>query len=159
MELAALQEYAETRGFEDSIKDFDVEFFKRKQIRSIYGVEEEAQRDFFPLPHVLKGVFRKGSRTRKNINPPFFKFIHNFLTFLPLKAKKKSENRSDVSQKTCFHQDNCVIISSAVASVWWRSTTTWCSPWRRPRGIRNPGPTRSLFTRLVSILRNAVSYV
>jgi len=57
VELAALQEYAETRGFEDSIKDFDVEFFKRKQIRSIYGVEEEAQRDFFPLPHVLKGVF------------------------------------------------------------------------------------------------------
>ena len=109
MELAALQEYAETRGFEDSIKDFDVEFFKRKQIRSIYGVEEEAQRDFFPLPHVLKGVFRKGSRTRKNINPPFLKFIHNFLTFLPLKGKKKSENKSDVSQKTCFHQDNCVI--------------------------------------------------
>ena len=65
VELAALQEYAETRGFEDSIRDFDVEFFKRKQIRSIYGVEEEAQRDFFPLPHVLKGVFRKGARRKK----------------------------------------------------------------------------------------------
>ena len=34
IELAALQEFAETRGFEDSIREFDVEFFKRKQIRS-----------------------------------------------------------------------------------------------------------------------------
>lgn len=57
IELAALQEFAETRGFEDSIREFDVEFFKRKQIRSLYGIEEEAVRDYFPLPHVLKNVF------------------------------------------------------------------------------------------------------
>jgi oligopeptidase A len=58
IELAALQEYAETRGFEDSIKEFDVEFFKRKQIRSLFNVEEEAMREYFPLPHVLETVFK-----------------------------------------------------------------------------------------------------
>ena len=34
IELAALQEFAESHGFEDSIREFDVEFFKRKHIRS-----------------------------------------------------------------------------------------------------------------------------
>jgi len=56
-ELASLQEYAETRGFEDKIREFDVPFFKRKQIRTLYGVEDEAIRDFFPLPVVLKAIF------------------------------------------------------------------------------------------------------
>ena len=51
------QEYAETRGFEDSIKEFDVEFFKRKQIRTLFNIEEEAMREFFPLPHVLETIF------------------------------------------------------------------------------------------------------
>jgi len=58
IELASLQDYAETRGFEDSIREFDVEFFKRKQIRTLYGIEDEAMRDYFPLPHVLKTVFK-----------------------------------------------------------------------------------------------------
>ena len=56
--MTSLQEFAETRGFEDSIREFDVEFFKRKQIKSLFGVDEEATRDFFPLPHVLKTVFK-----------------------------------------------------------------------------------------------------
>jgi len=56
-ELASLQEYAESRGFEDKIKEFDVPFFKRKQIRTLFGVEDEAIRDYFPLPTVLKGIF------------------------------------------------------------------------------------------------------
>ena len=57
-ELAALQEYAETRGFTDKIREFDVEFFRRKQIRTLYGIEEEAIRDYFPLPVVLEKVFK-----------------------------------------------------------------------------------------------------
>jgi len=57
IEIASLQEYAESRGFEDSIREFDVEFFKRKQIRTLYGIEEENMRDFFPLPHILKVLF------------------------------------------------------------------------------------------------------
>ena len=31
-ELADLQEYAETRGFSDKIREFDVAFFRRKQV-------------------------------------------------------------------------------------------------------------------------------
>ena len=57
IEIASLQEYAESRGFEDSIREFDVEYFKRKQIRTLYGIEEENMRDFFPLPHILKVLF------------------------------------------------------------------------------------------------------
>eukprot|EP00088_Acartia_fossae_P028036 TRINITY_DN2880_c0_g1_i2.p1 TRINITY_DN2880_c0_g1~~TRINITY_DN2880_c0_g1_i2.p1 ORF type:complete len:779 (-),score=169.37 TRINITY_DN2880_c0_g1_i2:109-2445(-) len=57
IEIAALQEYAESRGFEDSLREYDVPFFKRKQIRSLYGIEEESMREFFPLPHVLKTLF------------------------------------------------------------------------------------------------------
>lgn len=58
IEVAALQEYAESRGFEDGIREFDVEFFRRKQIRTLYGIDEESMRDFFPLPHVLSTVFK-----------------------------------------------------------------------------------------------------
>ena len=57
-ELAQLQEYAETRGFSDKIREFDVAFFRRKQIRTLYGVEEESIRDYFPLPVVLDGLFK-----------------------------------------------------------------------------------------------------
>jgi len=56
-ELASLQEYAESRGFEDKIREFDVPFFRRKQARTLFGVEDEAMRDYFPLPIVLKGIF------------------------------------------------------------------------------------------------------
>jgi len=66
-ELADLQEYAETRGFSDKIREFDVAFFRRKQIRTVYGIEEEAMRDYFPLPVVLDGVF-KLIKTQFNID-------------------------------------------------------------------------------------------
>ena len=36
-ELEGLQEYAESRGFEDDIKLYDVSFFKRKQRRTMLG--------------------------------------------------------------------------------------------------------------------------
>lgn len=57
-EIASLQEYAESRGFTDKIREFDVEFFRRKQVRTLYGVEEEALRDYFPFPVVLENVFK-----------------------------------------------------------------------------------------------------
>ena len=56
-EVAALQEYAETRGFTDKIREFDVAFFRRKQVRTLFGIDEEAIRDYFPLPVVLDGIF------------------------------------------------------------------------------------------------------
>jgi len=55
-ELDSLQRYAESRGFEDNIREFDIGFFRRKQIRTEYGVEEEAMRDYFPLPAVLAAL-------------------------------------------------------------------------------------------------------
>jgi len=58
IELASLQEYAETRGFDDSIREFDVTFFRRKQIRTLFNIEEEAMRDYFPLPHILRSLFQ-----------------------------------------------------------------------------------------------------
>ena len=36
-ELDGLQEYAESRGFEDDIKIYDIDFFKRKQRRTMLG--------------------------------------------------------------------------------------------------------------------------
>merc|ERR1711974_80786 len=56
-ELASLQQYANSRGFDDTIREFDVAFFRRKQLRTIFGVEEESVREHFPLPNVLKGLF------------------------------------------------------------------------------------------------------
>ena len=56
-ELAGLQEFAKSRGFDDTIREFDVPFFRRKQVRSVFGVDEEELREFFPLPTVLRGVF------------------------------------------------------------------------------------------------------
>merc|ERR1719234_1886899 len=57
-ELAELQEYAETRGFSDKIREFDVAFFRRKQIRTVHGIEEEALRDYFPFPVVMENIFK-----------------------------------------------------------------------------------------------------
>ena len=39
------------------IFSLDVAFFRRKQMRTELGLEEEAMRDYFPLPTVLEGIF------------------------------------------------------------------------------------------------------
>lgn len=57
IELETLQAYAHARGFDDDIEVFDVEYFQRKQRRTILGKSDEDLRDFFPLPKVLDGVF------------------------------------------------------------------------------------------------------
>jgi len=38
-ELASLQQYAESRGFDDTIREFDVAFFRRKQLRTFLGLK------------------------------------------------------------------------------------------------------------------------
>ena len=53
-ELAQLQEYAETRGFDDSLNTYDIPFYARKQWRTMTGIDDEAVREYFPLPHVLQ---------------------------------------------------------------------------------------------------------
>jgi len=58
MELESLQNFAESRGFEEDIEVWDVEFFRRKQKRFILGVTDEELREYFPLPKVLAGIFK-----------------------------------------------------------------------------------------------------
>jgi oligopeptidase A len=61
-ELDALQSYAESRGFDEELQTYDVEYFKRKQRRTILGMSDDDMRDFFPLPRVLEGINRLSSR-------------------------------------------------------------------------------------------------
>ena len=57
VELENLQKYAESRGFSEEIEVFDVEYFKRKQRRTVLGMSDEDLRDYFPLPKVMNGIF------------------------------------------------------------------------------------------------------
>ena len=57
-ELEQLQAFAASRGFEEDIEVYDVEFFKRKQRRTLLGMSDEDFRDYLPLPKVLTGIFR-----------------------------------------------------------------------------------------------------
>jgi len=57
-ELEDLQNYAESRGFEEDIEDYDVAFFKRKKKRSILGISDEDLREYFPMPKVMDGLFK-----------------------------------------------------------------------------------------------------
>ena len=58
IELEQLQAYAESRGFDEDLEVYDVEFFKRKQRRTLLGMSDEDFRDYLPLPTVLTGIFR-----------------------------------------------------------------------------------------------------
>ncbi|XP_040575290.1 uncharacterized protein [Lepeophtheirus salmonis] len=56
-ELESLQYFAESTGFEEDLATYDVEFFKRKQRKSVLGMTDDDIRDYFPLPQVLKTIF------------------------------------------------------------------------------------------------------
>ena len=58
MELEQLQAYGASRGFDEDIEVYDVEFLKRKQRRTLLGMSDEDFRDFLPFPKVLTGIFR-----------------------------------------------------------------------------------------------------
>ena len=58
IELEQLQAYAESRGFDEELEVYDVEFLKRKQRRTLLGMSDEDFRDYLPLPKVLTGIFR-----------------------------------------------------------------------------------------------------
>lgn len=58
VELEQLQTYAASRGFDEDIEVYDVEFLKRKQRRTLLGMSDEDFRDYLPLPKVLTGIFR-----------------------------------------------------------------------------------------------------
>nr|CAD7592199.1 unnamed protein product [Timema genevievae] len=56
-ELELLEDFAAERGFEGSLKSWDVPYWKRKQQRTIYSYDEEELREYFPFPQVLSGLF------------------------------------------------------------------------------------------------------
>lgn len=58
IELEQLQAYGASRGFDEDIEVYDVEFLKRKQRRTLLGMSDEDFRDFLPFPKVLTGIFR-----------------------------------------------------------------------------------------------------
>ncbi|CAB4070162.1 UGP2 [Lepeophtheirus salmonis] len=52
-ELESLQYFAESTGFEEDLATYDVEFFKRKQRKSVLGMTDDDIRDYFPLPQLV----------------------------------------------------------------------------------------------------------
>jgi len=56
-ELEEMQSYANSRAFEGDIDVFDIEYFRRKQRRTILGMSDEDLSEYFPLPKVLDGIF------------------------------------------------------------------------------------------------------
>ena len=58
VELESLQSFALSQGLDEEIEVHDVEYYKRKQRRSILGMSDDDLRDYFPLPKVMKGVFK-----------------------------------------------------------------------------------------------------
>lgn len=56
-EIANLTEFAKARDFNDTLRVWDVAFWGRKQLRSMYNSDENKWRAYFPLPTVLSGLF------------------------------------------------------------------------------------------------------
>lgn len=56
-EVHDLQKFAVDRGFEGSLELWDIPYWKRKQLRTLYSFDEEEVKEYFPFPHVLQELF------------------------------------------------------------------------------------------------------
>ncbi|GLH07434.1 Uncharacterized protein GBIM_12888, partial [Gryllus bimaculatus] len=56
-EISDLQNFAEVRGFEGTLELWDVPYWKRKQLRTLYSFDEEKLKEYFPFPKVLNELF------------------------------------------------------------------------------------------------------
>ncbi|XP_029164650.1 probable cytosolic oligopeptidase A [Nylanderia fulva] len=56
-EIASLTEFANERGFDSTLRVWDVAYWSRKQCRSIFNYDEMEWSSYFPLPTVLAGLF------------------------------------------------------------------------------------------------------
>lgn len=56
-ELNALEAFAKERGFDGPLNMWDVPYWRRKQITSLYEFENGEIREYFPLPRVVSGLF------------------------------------------------------------------------------------------------------
>ncbi|KAH0553580.1 probable cytosolic oligopeptidase A [Cotesia glomerata] len=57
-EFSELTKFAKDRGFTGELMAWDIDYWSRKYAKSVYNFNEEATRDYFPLPQVLKGLFK-----------------------------------------------------------------------------------------------------
>ncbi|XP_012281153.1 probable cytosolic oligopeptidase A [Orussus abietinus] len=57
-ELASLSEFAAERGFNGHLRQWDVPYWSRKQLRSVHNYKEEVIREYFSLPNVLDSLFQ-----------------------------------------------------------------------------------------------------
>ena len=56
-ELASLRAFAAENGFSGSLEPWDLAYWSRRQLESLYGYSPETLRPYFPLPRVLDGLF------------------------------------------------------------------------------------------------------
>lgn len=54
-EIADLQDFAHSRGFEGNLEMWDIAYWRRKQKAALFNVEEGQVREYFPLPRVVSG--------------------------------------------------------------------------------------------------------
>lgn len=57
-EIAEVQNFAASHGFEQDLQPWDVPYWSEKLKESRYGINAEELRDYFPLPRVLNGLFK-----------------------------------------------------------------------------------------------------
>ncbi len=56
-ELAALRQFAASSGFEGPLMHEDLAYWSRRQVEALFGYSPESLRPYFPLEHVLDGLF------------------------------------------------------------------------------------------------------
>lgn len=57
VEVELLQRYANERGFDDKLEQWDIPYWQRKQKWSLYNFDEDKIREYFPLPKVMNNLF------------------------------------------------------------------------------------------------------
>ncbi|XP_051176572.1 uncharacterized protein LOC127291461 [Leptopilina boulardi] len=57
-EMEELNKFAQERGFDDTIKQWDIPYWSRKQQRALYQYEEKVIQEYFALPKVLESIFK-----------------------------------------------------------------------------------------------------
>ncbi|XP_049544599.1 uncharacterized protein LOC125956596 [Anopheles darlingi] len=57
-ELGVLERFAGENGFRGPLDIYDVPYWKRRHLSTVYQFDQEALKDYFPLPTVLDGLFR-----------------------------------------------------------------------------------------------------
>uniref|UniRef100_A0A0N7ZC91 oligopeptidase A n=2 Tax=Scylla olivacea TaxID=85551 RepID=A0A0N7ZC91_SCYOL len=60
-EIASLQEFAESRGFELQLEAWDVPYWRRKQKRHLFNFDQTQLQDYFPFEHVFVSLLELSS--------------------------------------------------------------------------------------------------